>query len=66
LSRTLAQLNPEELQKLYDDVIVMRNKILDFVQAFDDMDANKLVSKTFQHEIEKEYGRKILKELNKK
>jgi len=61
--KTIKQLTPDELQKLYDEVVIMREKVLTFVQAYESMDANKLVSKTFQREIEQEYGSKILKRL---
>ena len=63
--KTIKQLNTGELFNLYNECIIMREKVLTFVQEFEDMDANKLVSMTFQHEIEKEYGRKMLKELSK-
>lgn len=63
--KTIKQLTPDELRELYNKVLVMREQVLEFVQEYEDMDANKLVSKTFQKEIEKEYGRKVLKELNK-
>lgn len=53
--KTIKQLTPDELQKLYDEVVIMREKVLTFVQAYESMDANKLVSKTFQREIEQDF-----------
>lgn len=61
---TLKQLTPEELQELHKKAIEMRQALLDFVEKYE-YQASALMSKTFLHDIEKEYGRKILKERSK-
>ena len=61
---TLKQLTPDQLQDLHKKAIEMRQELLDFVENYE-YQASALMSKTFLHDIEKEYGRKILKERSK-
>lgn len=61
---TLKQLTPDQLQGLHQKAIEMRQEVLDFVEKYE-YQASALMSKTFLHDIEKEYGRKILKERSK-
>lgn len=62
--RELKQLTPDELKTLHTQIVGLRKLVLDVVQEYN-YDANSLVSKTFQHDVEQEYGRKKLKELAK-
>jgi len=55
----LRELDTLELFDLYEKVIKKRQEVLDLVQEFG-YDAGKLVSRTFEKDIEAEYGRKIL------
>lgn len=64
MTEELRKLSEEELQQLHKEVIQIRDLVLNFVQKYD-FTANQLVSKTFQHEVEKEFGRKYLKRLSK-
>ncbi len=61
---TLKQLTPDQLQDLHKKAIEMRQELLDFVEKYE-YQSSALMSKTFLHDIEKEYGRKILKERSK-
>ncbi len=61
---TLKQLTPNQLQVLHTKAIEIRQELLDFVEKHE-YQASALMSKTFLHDIEKEYGRKILKERSK-
>jgi len=61
---TLKQLTPDQLQVLHQKAIEMRQELLDFVEKYE-YQSNALMYKTFLHDIEKEYGRKILKERSK-
>ena len=61
---TLKQLTPDQLQDLHTKAIEMRQELLDFVEKHE-YQSSALMSKTFLHDIEKEYGRKILKERSK-
>lgn len=61
---TLKQLTPDELQDLHKKAIGMRQQLVDFVEKYE-YQASQLMSKTFLHDIEKEYGRKILKQKSK-
>jgi len=61
---TLKQLIPDQLQDLHQKAIELRQEILDFVENYE-YQSSALMSKTFLHDIEKEYGRKILKERSK-
>ena len=61
---TLKQLAPDQLQDLHTKAIEMRQELLDFVEKYE-YQSSALMSKTFLHDIEKEYGRKILKERSK-
>jgi len=61
---TLKQLTPDQLQVLHQKAIEMRQELLDFVEKYE-YQSSALMSKTFLHDIEKEYGRKILKERSK-
>lgn len=61
---TLKQLTPEELQNLHKKAIDMRQQLIDFVEKYE-YQASQLMSKTFLHDIEKEFGRKILKQKSK-
>jgi len=61
---TLKQLTPDQLQDLHKKAIAMRQELLDFVEKYE-YQSSTLMSKTFLHDIEKEYGRKILKERSK-
>ncbi len=61
---TLKQQTPDQLQVLHQKAIEMRQELLDFVEKYE-YQSSALMSKTFLHDIEKEYGRKILKERSK-
>lgn len=60
----LKQLTEKQLTELYDEVINMRQQVLSLVQKYE-FDANSLVSRTFEHAIETEFGRKYLKRSTK-
>jgi hypothetical protein len=60
----LKKLSEEQLIHHHKETMILRKHVLNFVQEFG-FDANQLVSHTFEHEIEKEYGRKVLKRMGK-
>lgn len=60
----LKQLTEKQLTELYYEVINMREQVLSLVKKYE-FDANSLVSRTFEHSIETEFGRKYLKRLAK-
>lgn len=61
----LNSLSTEELEKLHSIVTEMRGKVIELVDTYG-YTASQLVSRTFEHDIEMIYGKKILKSLKKK
>lgn len=55
----LKQLSANELKDLWSKAVEMRKAVLELVQNYE-YDANSLVSKTFEHEIERWYGYRTL------
>lgn len=64
VQQELKRLTEEQLFHLHKETKILRTHVLKFVQEFG-FDANQLVSHTFEHAIEKEYGRKVLKRIEK-
>lgn len=62
--RNINELDNLDLFGLYEKVIKMRIDVLKLVQEFG-YDANALVSRTFEKDIEATCGRKILKQTKK-
>ncbi len=55
----LNQLTPEQLKELHEQVIEKRKEVLELVDKYN-YSANQLVSRTFEHDIERMYGFKVL------
>ena len=55
----LKNLTPKELGILHEAVVKMRIDVLTMVQEYN-YSVTQLVSRTFEHDIEAEYGRKLL------
>lgn len=55
----LNELSREQLIELYPEIVALRKKVLEIVQKYE-FSASQLVSRTFEHEIEMVYGRKVL------
>ncbi|MGI0022801.1 MAG: hypothetical protein ACRD9Q_08080 [Nitrososphaeraceae archaeon] len=64
MTRELKQLTEYELEELYFKVRNMREEVITLLGDFN-YDASSLVSRTFEHDIEMEFGRKTLKSKNK-
>lgn len=62
--KELKKLTTAQLEELHHKIQDLREHVLDTVQEFG-YDANSLVSQTFERDIEREYGRKMLKSLGK-
>jgi hypothetical protein len=62
--RNINELDNLDLFSLYEEVVKMRKTVLVLVQSYG-YDANSLVSRTFEKDIESAYGRKILKQTRK-
>ena len=60
MTKNLNGLLPEELESLYLEVKEIREKVLDLIQPYG-YSASQLVSRHFENEIEKFYGKKLLK-----
>ena len=60
----LKSLRKEDLELLHIDVVNLRKTVLDLVQKYG-YSAETLVSRTFEHEIERWYGFRILAERQK-
>lgn len=60
----LKTLRAEELESLYIDVVNLRKTVLDLVQKYG-YSAETLVSRTFEHEIERWFGFRILQQKQK-
>jgi hypothetical protein len=60
----LKGLTKDELADLYMEVVTQRKLVNELVDKFG-YSASQLVSRTFEQDIEKEFGRKTLKELTK-
>lgn len=58
---TLNELTPEQLEVLYVQVIYLRNQVNELCDEYG-FSASQLVSRTFEGEVEKFYGKKKLKE----
>ena len=58
-------LQNEQLQDLHVAVVKLRKQVLELVDSYG-YSASSLVSRTFEHDIEAIYGRRILKELKAK
>lgn len=56
----LNSLPTDDLEKLHDKVIKLRAQVLELVDKYG-YSASQLVSRTFEHDIEMVYGKKILK-----
>lgn len=61
---SLNELLPKQLETLYVQIIYLRNQVNDVCGEYG-FSASQLVSRTFEGEVEKFYGKKILKQ-NKK
>lgn len=61
---SLKSLRPNDLQDLHHAAVKMRKNVNELVDSYG-YNASQLVSRTFEHDIEQEYGRKVLKEKNK-
>jgi hypothetical protein len=57
----LNELTPKELEVLYVNVRMMRAQVLELVDKYG-YSASQLVSRTFEGDIERFYGKKVLKE----
>lgn len=60
--KELKKLSTAQLEELHHKIQDLREYVLATVQEFG-YDANSLVSQTFERDIEREYGRKVLKSL---
>lgn len=60
MTKNLNGLMPDELVALYLDVKELREKVLATIEPFG-YSASQLVSRHFENEIEKFYGKKLLK-----
>ena len=62
MTKELKQLTTAELEELHHKVIDIRETVSALVDEYG-FSASQLVSRTFEHDIETEYGRKTLKAL---
>lgn len=53
------RLTREELIELYPKVVQMRKDVLELVQKYG-YNVETLISRTFEHDVEMVYGRKVL------
>ena len=60
--KELKKLTTPQLEELHHKILDLREHVLSVVQEYG-YDANSLVSQTFERDIEREYGRKVLKNL---
>lgn len=58
----LKQLDQLELKNLYEKIVSLRQEVVKIVDEYG-FSASSLVSRTFEKEIEQEYGRKELKKM---
>ena len=56
----LKQLDQDQLENLYIKVVELRKNVNSLVDEYG-FSASSLVSRTFEQEIEREYGKKLLK-----
>lgn len=57
-------LQNEQLEDLHIAVVKLREQVLELVDSYG-YSANQLVSRTFEHDLESIYGRRMLKENRK-
>lgn len=60
MTKNLNGLLPDQLEDLYLEVKAIREKVLELIEPYG-YSASQLVSRHFENEIEKFYGKKILK-----
>ena len=60
--KELKELSTAQLEEFHHKIKDLREHVLSVVQEYG-YDANSLVSQTFERDIEREYGHKVLKSL---